>query len=172
MAIRRGQADTTADGDARFEDGAPVRLRLRAETPEDLAIVSALLQDSVAEVGAVAWLPRRRRLAALVSRVRWEAAPPPGQTETRPVERVRTLVGIEGALRVRATGLDPRDRDQIVSILALQFSPGPEGAGVLTLVLAGDGAVEVEVEMLEVTLTDVSDPYPASAGRLPTHPEA
>ena len=27
MAIRRGRADTTAGGDARFEDGAPVRLR-------------------------------------------------------------------------------------------------------------------------------------------------
>lgn len=171
MAIRRGEAGIDAGGDARFEDGAPVRLRLRAETPEDLAVISALLQDSVAEVGAVAWLPRRQRLAALVSRVRWEALSQPGGSGPRPVERMRSLVSIEGALRVRANGLDPKDRDQVVSILALQFSPGPDGTGTLTLILAGDGAVDIAVEFLEVTLTDVSDPYPASSGRIPTHPE-
>ena len=36
--------------DARFEDGAERALRLRAETPEDLAVISALTQDALAEV--------------------------------------------------------------------------------------------------------------------------
>ena len=33
--------------DARFEHGAERPLRLRAESPEDLQVVSALLQDAV-----------------------------------------------------------------------------------------------------------------------------
>ena len=36
--------------DARFEDAAERPLRLKAETPEDLAVLSALLQDAVGKV--------------------------------------------------------------------------------------------------------------------------
>ena len=165
--IRRGAA---GEADARFEDGGPAPLRLRAETPEDLTVVSALLQDAVADVGSVAWMPRRHRLAALVSRFRWEDCALAAR-QGRPVERVRSLLSIEGALRVRANGVDPRDRELVVSVLALEFRPGPDCGGTLTLVLAGDGMVEVEVEALEVVLADVSAPYPAASGKAPAHPE-
>ena len=33
--------------DARFEDGAERALRLRAESPEDLQVIAALVQDAV-----------------------------------------------------------------------------------------------------------------------------
>ncbi|PJN96013.1 DUF2948 domain-containing protein, partial [Amaricoccus sp. HAR-UPW-R2A-40] len=46
--------------DARFEDGAERPLRLRAETAEDLGVISALVQDAVAEVKDAAWTPKRR----------------------------------------------------------------------------------------------------------------
>jgi hypothetical protein len=39
----------------------------------------------------------------------------------------------------------------------------------VTLVLAGDGAVRVEVEALEVTLHDVTKPYIAPSGKKPAH---
>jgi hypothetical protein len=43
--------------------------------------------------------------------------------------------------------------------------------GRLTLVLAGDGAVALDVETLEVTLRDVTRPYVAVSGKAPDHPE-
>jgi len=39
------------------------------------------------------------------------------------------------------------------------------------ITLAGDGAVSVEVEALEVTLQDVTRPYIAPSKARPTHPE-
>ena len=60
--------------DARFEDGAERALRLRAETPEDLAVISALTQDALAEVKDAAWTPKRRRFSVLLTRFRWEDA--------------------------------------------------------------------------------------------------
>jgi hypothetical protein len=43
-----------------------------------------------------------------------------------------------------------------------------DGAGRITLVLAGDGAVAVDVEALEVTLKDVTAPYVATSGKTAT----
>jgi hypothetical protein len=157
-------------GDARFEDGGERPLRLRAETPEDLAVVSALLQDAVAQTSEIAWARRHRRFAMLVNRFRWEDAEA-ARRQGRPFERVQAVLVVESVLAVRASGIDPADRDLVVSLLALEFKPGADGAGVLTLVLAGDGAIAVAVECLDVTLTDVTRPYVAPSGRAPAHPE-
>ncbi|HSF93461.1 MAG TPA: DUF2948 family protein, partial [Thermohalobaculum sp.] len=96
--------------DARFED-APLAhhpLRLRAESVEDLAILSALAQDSVGRAGDIAWMPRKRRLVLVMNRFRWENG-----TEDAQPQRVRSAISVESVLRVRARGLDPADSGQV-----------------------------------------------------------
>lgn len=156
--------------DARFEDGIERPLRLRAETPDDLTVISALVQDAVGESRDFAWMPRRRRFSALVNRFRWEDAEA-AERQGRPFERVRTVLMVENALAARSRGLDPNDPSVVVALLALSFEPAEEGAGRLRIVLAGDGEIALEVESLEVTLTDVTRPYVAPSGQAPTHPE-
>jgi hypothetical protein len=155
--------------DARFEDGAERPLRLKAETAEDLTVLAALVQDAVGQTSDIGWMPRRQRLALLISRFRWEDARRAGR-QGRPFERVRSMLVIENAMKVRSSGIDPRDRDLVVSLLTLDFEPGEDGAGVLRLTLAGDGEIAVDVEALEVTLTDVTRPYAAPSGLEPSHP--
>lgn len=159
-----------APHDARFEDGAEGPLRLRAESDADLAVISALVQDAVASVSEIAWTPKRRRFSLLVHRFRWEDAPAAAR-QRRPFERVQALLSINDALKVRAGGLNSRDRDTVISILSLSFAPGEDGAGVLRLTLAGDGEIAVEVECLDVTIEDVTRPYAAPSGKAPVHPE-
>ena len=48
-------------------------LRLVAFDPEDLAVISAHLQDSLLRVGDIAYLPKERRFAIQVRRYDWEA---------------------------------------------------------------------------------------------------
>jgi hypothetical protein len=156
--------------DARFEDGAERPVRLRAETAEDLEIVSALVQDAVAQVADAAWTPRRRRFTLLVNRFRWEDAPA-AVRQNRPYERVRALLSVGAALSARAQGLDPAARETVVSLLAIGFEPTADGAGVVRLTLAGDGEIAIEVEALDVTLTDVSRPYLSPSRRMPAHRE-
>ncbi|WP_210527196.1 DUF2948 family protein [Rubellimicrobium arenae] len=150
--------------DARFSDADEKPLRLRALDPEDLTIVSALVQDAVLQAAEIGYMRKHRRLAALVNRFRWE-----GQTRTP--ERVRSMLVIEGVTAVRSQGIDPRDKDLVLSLLSLTWEPGEDGAGRLLLTLAGDGIISIEVEALEVLLQDVTKPYLAPSRRAPSHPE-
>ena len=111
---------------------------------------------------------KRRRLVALVNRFRWEdrdAAAIAG----RPFERVRSLLTIEDVLAARTMGIDPTSRDTVLSILSLDWTPGDDGTGRLVLVLAGDGAMALDVETLEIRLDDVTRPYIAPSRRAPDH---
>ncbi|WP_299129453.1 DUF2948 family protein [uncultured Amaricoccus sp.] len=155
--------------DARFEDGAEQALRLRAETAEDLAVISALLQDAVGQTSEIAWQPRRRRFTLLLNRFRWEDAPAAAR-QGRPFERTRALLTIDDAFAARASGVDPKDRDLVLSLLSIEFDAGEDGAGLVRLLLAGDGEIALDVECLEVALTDVTQPYVAPSGKVPGHP--
>ncbi|MEM9199657.1 MAG: DUF2948 family protein [Pseudomonadota bacterium] len=108
--------------DARFEEGAEGPLLLRAETPADLSILSTLLQDAVGQVEDTAWMPKRRRFALLLTRFRWEDKNA-AERSGRGYERVRALLTIENVLAVQASGLDPKARDLVFSLLAIELDP-------------------------------------------------
>ena len=154
--------------DARYEDGDEGPLRLLAQGAEDLPVVSALVQDAVLPAVEMRYDARRRRFVALVNRFRWEDREAAAR-EGRPFERVRSLLTVEDVTAVRTQGIDRRDADLVLSILSLDWQPGEDGTGRLTLVLAGDGAVALEVETLELRLDDVTKPYIAPSRHAPDH---
>ena len=157
-------------GDASFADGAERPLRLKAETADDLQVMSALVQDALTTPAETAWMPRRRRFSLLINRFRWEDAAR-AERRGRPFERVQTMLVIDDVHRARSSGLDPGDREVVVSILALEFEPGPDGSGTVRLVLSGDGELALDVECLNVSLTDVARPHLAKSPRPPRHSE-
>ena len=63
----------------------------------------------------------------------------------------------------------PQVQHMILSLLAIEFASGDDGAGHVILTLAGDGAIKAEVEALEVSLKDVTRPYVAVSKRIPAH---
>lgn len=156
--------------DARFEDGQEAPLYLAALEPDDLTVIAALVQDAVFPITEMTWQPKLRRFALLVNRFRWEdrdAADRAG----RAYERVRALLVVGEVTRVASQGIDRHERDTVLSLLDLSFEPGPDGTGRVLLTLAGDGAVALDVEALDVTLKDVTRPYAAPAHKAPDHPE-
>jgi hypothetical protein len=143
--------------DAEFSDGA-----------DDLAVISALVQDAVLPATEIKWLRRDRKLALLVNRFRWEDVSQ-AKTQRRPVERVQSLIVISDVTGVSSQGIDPRDPDLILSILSIEFDGPADGAGQVMITLAGDGAVRASVDALDVTLRDVTRPYVAPSGNVPQH---
>lgn len=154
--------------DATFEDGAERPLRLKALDADDLNVLSGLVQDAVFPGSEMTWDRKARRFALLLNRFRWEDAPK-AETRKRDYERVQSVLVIEDALRVQTSGVDPRDSEMILSLLSMAFAPADDGAGVIELTLAGDGAIRIEIEALEVVLKDVTRPYVAPSKSKPAH---
>ena len=152
--------------DARFEDARGNALHLKALEPDDLSVISALVQDAVFPAAEMAWRARERRFAVLLNRFRWE-----DPVQRAEPERVQALLVIDEAERVQSQGVPRGDADTVLSLLSLAFEPGEDGTGRLVLTLAGDGAIAVGVEALDVTLKDVTKPYIAPSKSVPHHPE-
>lgn len=156
--------------DARFEDGAEGPLRLKAETAEDLAVMAALVQDAVLSGADITYDRKARRLGLLINRFRWEDRAR-AEAQGRPFERVRALLVISDVLSVQLSGVAPGTAGTVLSLLDIGWAPGADGTGRLTLTLAGDGAIAVEVECLNLALRDVTRPYVAPSRKAPQHPE-
>ncbi len=154
--------------DARFEDATEKPLRLRALDEDDLKVIAALVQDSVFPAREMTWDRARRRFAILLNRFRWEDAQKPHR-RTRPFERVQAVLVVEDVMQVKRQGIDPREGETVLSLLDITFEEGDEGSGRVLLTLAGDGAVALEVETLEVLLRDVTRPYIAPSRHKPAH---
>lgn len=154
--------------DARFEDGAERPLNLGALDESDLTVLSSLAQDAVFPITEIRWNRGAGRLALLVNRFRWEDVQSARRTG-RPPERVQSLLVIENVQRVATQGIDQQDRETVLSLLALTFEETEAPSGNITLTLAGDGAIRVEVEALDVRLRDVTRPYMAPSRQAPKH---
>ena len=154
--------------DARFEDGDERPLRLIAAEPGDVPVIAALLQDAVFPITEMRHDAKARRFVVLLNRFRWEDRAAAERAQ-RPYERVRSLLVIDDVLRLRSSGIDRSDREAVLSLLTLDFAAGTDGMGTLTLTLAGDGALAIEVEAVNLRLEDVTRPYAAPSRKVPDH---
>ncbi len=156
--------------DARFEDGAERPLRLKAEDAADVTVMAALVQDSVLPANEMRWDRGKRRFFCLLNRFRWEDKPA-AERRGRDFERVQALLVVEDVLKVTQQGLGARTSDTVLSLLTIALEPGEDGMGRLILTFAGDGAVALEVEAVNMVLQDVTRPYRSVSGKTPEHPE-
>ncbi|MEM6741961.1 MAG: DUF2948 family protein [Pseudomonadota bacterium] len=154
--------------DASFEEGAERPLFLLAQDPDGLQVLSALVQDAVFPITEMRWEASRRRFAVLLNRFRWEDAPR-AEARKRPYERVQSLLVARDVLKVQSQGLERSEKHTVLSLLSLTWEAGDDGRGKLLLTLAGDGALSLAAECLDVTLKDVTRPYLATSGRAPSH---
>ena len=139
------------------------KLVLAAADAEDLETISARLQDAVARVKDLVYLPKSRRFAGLFNRFKWESAGADGGT------RVRAGLHIEGVLSAKAFKLRTGNPDAVASLLAIRFQPkgGEDPGGIIELVFSGGGILKLEVECVDAELADLSGEW-AACGR-PVH---
>jgi hypothetical protein len=135
-------------------------LRLLAQDAEDLAVISAALQDAVARIGDIAYEPAAKRLTLAFNRFRWEADGKQG-------ERVRSGLQLGCVLAVQSRRLRREATKAVVNLLTLAFEPGEEPGGVLVFTFAGGGELRVQVECIEAVLADLSAPW--ATPRRPEH---
>ena len=137
-------------------------MNLGALEAGDLKVLSALVQDAVFPASEMRYIKADGRFALLLNRFRWEGG-------ARAPERVQSVLMIANVDKVVSSGVPRGDGDTILSLLSVEFSETDAPSGQVTLTLAGDGALRLDVEALDVTLKDVTRPYLAPSKKTPDH---
>ena len=140
------------------------QLRLIALDEEDLEVVSSHLQDAVARVGEMAYVPSQKRFAAILNRFNWEKATKAADEN----ERRRTALRFDRVLGAQIKSLRPSAADRVLSLLAVRFEPAEHPSGYVTLTFSGDASIRLHVECIEAELTDLGPAWKARSK--PQHP--
>jgi hypothetical protein len=136
-------------------ESAPERLKLRAVDDEDLAVLAAFLQDSIACVGEMAYLPEQRRFALVVCRFRWERAV---KENTEPVfERVECAVTIDGVDDPKYRGFRLRERSRLMPILTVIWKDSE-----LQMTFGGGAALRLKADRLDLRMEDFGPCWPTT----------
>ena len=133
-------------------------LRLRAEDADDLAVISACLQDALVPVRDLAYDRDERAFFAVANRFRWESgfAPMPGE-----VGHQRVLCGL--AFRevdaVAHRGFRRSDDDRILSLLAIRVEPAETGVAI-HFEFSGGATIRLDAARLLCHARDLGEPWP------------
>ncbi len=139
-------------------DGNGTALKLRAEDADDLAVLSACLQDALVAVRDLAFDPEGRIFVLIANRFRWEGAggPVPGEAGN---ERILCGVAFREVAGVAYRGFRRSDDDRILSLLAIR----PDDAGVdgaILLEFSGGAAIRIEAARILCRAKDLGEPWP------------
>jgi hypothetical protein len=135
-------------------------IKLAALDSDDLAVISAHLQDAVMRVGDIRWMKKQSKLALAANRYDHLKA---GAGTSRG-ERKLSAMQVSRVNRVSANNIRMDDSSAVLSLLAITFEPGeaaPEGTVVLTF--AGGGTIRADVECIEVAMADLGPSWQARA---------
>ncbi len=139
-------------------------LKLRAADAEDLAVLSACLQDAVIAIRETTFLAGELRFVFVANRFRWEDADRERPVEGAAIyERVHCGVCFDAVTAVREQGLVQSRKGQIVSLLAIE-----QGAGTIDLVFSAGIVIRLEVEQILCHVQDLDEPWPTQWR--PSHP--
>jgi hypothetical protein len=138
-------------------------LKLIALDADDLAIVSAHLQDAVLKVADIAYLPAEKRFALAARRFDWQGA--------QAGQRRRRLAALhfERVAAARSTKIDPAVPGAVLNLLAITVEAQDAPAGTITLHFSDGAAIQLEVECIEAQMKDLGPIWEAVA--TPGHPD-
>ena len=134
----------------------PKNLKLIAKTAEDLRVVSAYLQDSIASVSDIANLKKNKIFLMQLNRFMWEDVE---KGVFRKNKRIRTILKFENVLNVFSKKIDQRQEDKFLDFLAIETNITPDNNYEMKIIFAGDSIIRIISEAIEVTLDDQGEAW-------------
>ena len=126
-------------------------LKLIARTEEDLRVVSAHLQDSIASVADIANLKKNKIFLMQLNRFMWEDVE---KGVFRKNKRIRTILKFENVMNVLSRNINQVKKDEFLDFLAIETNITPDKNYEMKIIFAGNAIIRVISEVIEVTLDD------------------
>jgi hypothetical protein len=127
------------------------QLKLIALDADDLAVISAHVQDARVQPADIIWRQREKRLVVGMSRLDWEQTLA-GETAPR---RLVAALRFDRVLSCKSRNIDLEAPDAAMELVGIEFHPGEAPGGSAVLMFSQGGAVRLDVECLECELTDL-----------------
>ena len=131
-------------------------LKLIARTDEDLRIISAHLQDSIASTENIARLKKNKMFLMQLNRFMWEDVE---KGVFRKNKRIRTILKFDNVIAVNSKNISQFSKDKFLDFLAIESNQLPDNNYEMKLIFSGDLAIRVIAEVIEVTLDDQGEPW-------------
>jgi hypothetical protein len=129
------------------------KLKLAATDEDDLAIISAHLQDAVMLVGDMRYNRAEKSMMFVLGRFNWRDAQI--QKGEKPYTRHQSALQFDRVEAVKSCNIRQDAKAAVLSLLSIGFETTDAPSGYITLVFSGGGAVRLEVECIEGRLADL-----------------
>ena len=127
------------------------QLKLIALDADDLAVISAHVQDARVQAADIIWRQGEKRLVVGMRRLDWEQTLS-GETASR---RLVAALRFDRVLSCKSRNIDMARPDTALELVGIEFHPGDAPSGSAVLLFNHGGALRLDVECLECQLTDL-----------------
>jgi hypothetical protein len=127
------------------------RAKLIALDADDLAVISAHVQDAWVQTGDIIWRQSEKRLVVGMKRLDWEQTLD-GETEPR---RLIAALRFDRVLSCKSRNINLDAPETALELLGIDFHPGEAPGGSAVLMFSRGGALRLDVECLECELADL-----------------
>ena len=139
---------------------APDRLKLQAIDEEDLAVLSAHVQDAVLKVGDLIYLPKEQRFAIAMNRFGWEGR----RRRRRRYERRRSALIFDRVTAAQVLAISAATAPTRCSSCSPSASSRPTRPPAMSRSTLPAGAMlRLEVECIEARLADLGPAWATAA---------
>ncbi len=125
--------------------------KLIALDADDLAVISAHVQDASVQAGDIIWRQAEKRLVVGMNRVDWEQTLA-GEAAPR---RLVSALRFDRVLSCKSRNIDLEAPETALELLGIEFHPGEAPSGSAVLMFSGGRALRLDVECLECELADL-----------------
>ena len=126
-------------------------LKLIALDADDLAVISAHVQDARVQASDIVWRQDEKRLVVGIDRLDWEQTLSGGTEPRRSIAALR----FDRVLACKSRNIDPAAPEAALELVGIEFCPGHDPGGSALLMFSDGGALRLDVECLECELTDL-----------------
>ena len=127
-------------------------LKLIGKNKEDLKVISAHLQDSIAVVRDIVFLKKNKTFVMIVNRFMWEDIE---KGVFRVNKRIRCAVKFEEVIKVKTQNINQKNKNKLLECLAIKCGSVFDGIYNIKIFFSGGGIITIISETIDVILEDL-----------------
>ena len=127
-------------------------LKLIGKNKEDLKVISAHLQDSIAVVRDIVFLKKNKTFVMIVNRFMWEDIE---KGVFRVNKRIRCAVKFEEVIKVKSQNINQKNKNKLLECLAIKCGSVFDDIYNIKIFFSGGGIITIISETIDVILEDL-----------------